>query len=374
LDVTFVGTDECYLVAAALPAAGPKRATDAIYADIADVLRSRALAPVHERIFGSVRSAPEVLAARGDFEDALSDVAPTYIEAGPCVGVGLAGIELQAVHPARQTDRVWTVRTAGRPVGRAWTRGGATHLVLQGIDGLGRPTETQIARHEQAGRMIDRTQRILDATSGNYGHVVRTWIYLADILDWYADFNRVRNRAYGDLGLTRNAPRLPASTAVAGRNPAGAACVMDVRAILNGPTVSFLSNRQQEDAFRYGSAFSRAALWEEDSCRHLLVSGTASIDENGATRFPGDFAAQAHRTLEDVEALLGDSEMRWDDVVAATVFLKRPEDREAYRAIAAERGLTEMPQVVVVANICRTDLLFEIEVTAGRSSFGPYRE
>jgi enamine deaminase RidA (YjgF/YER057c/UK114 family) len=366
LDVTLVGAAECHLVAAALPGAGASQAAEAIYADVATVLRSDALQPVHERVFGSVAVAHGVLDARGKVGDALADVAPTYIEGGPGTGPGLAGIELHAVRLAHPDDRVWTVRAGNRAVGRAWTREGATHLVLQGLDGLGGSMNAEAPRPDQAERMIYRAQRLLDATSGNYGHVVRTWIYLADILDWYPDFNRVRNKAYGALGLTANAPQLPASTGIAGRNPAGAACIMDVRAILNGPTVSFLSNRQQEDAFRYGSAFSRAALWEEGTCRHLLVSGTASIDEHGETRFPGDFAAQAHRTLENVQALLHDSSMRWDDVVAATVFLKRPQDLEAYRAIAAEHGIAEMPQVVVVADVCRADLLFEIEVTAGR--------
>jgi hypothetical protein len=48
------------------------------------------------------------------------------------------------------------------------------------------------------------------------------------------------------------------------------------------------------------------------------------------------------------------------------VFLKRPQDLEAYRAVAAKHSLADMPQIVVVADICRPDLLFEIEVTAGR--------
>jgi enamine deaminase RidA (YjgF/YER057c/UK114 family) len=366
LDVTFVGAEECHLVAAALPGFGARQVAEAIYADVASVLAHHALQPVHERVFGSVAVAPEVLEARGKAGDALCDVAPTYIEGGPCTGPGLAGIELHAVRPAHPDDHVWTVRAADRSLGRAWTRGGATHLVLQGIRGSSGSPTAEVPRPEQAGLMLDRAQRLLDLTGSSYGHVVRTWIYLADILDWYADFNRVRNRAYGDLGLTGNAPRLPASTGISGRNPAGAACVMDVRAIPNGPTVSFLGNRHQEDAIRYGSAFSRAALWEEGTCRHLLVSGTASIDEQGRTCFPGNVAAQAHHTLENVEALLRDCSLRWDDVAASTVFLKHPQDLATYRAVAAQHGIAEVPQVVVVADVCRPDLLFEIEVTAGR--------
>jgi enamine deaminase RidA (YjgF/YER057c/UK114 family) len=359
LDVAFAGPDECHLVAAVAAGANATKAADAVYADVADVLRKHALEPVHERLFGSVQASSDVLGARAAVRDVLPDVAPTYIEGGPCAGAGFAGIDLHAV---RATVR--TLHADGRPVGRTWTRDGATHLVLQGVDGVGGSPEAKPS--EQAALMIERARRLLEAHGANYIDVVRTWFYLADILDWYGDFNRIRNQAYGDFGLTGAPLHLPASTGIAGRNPAGSACVMDLRAIVNGPAVSLLSSSRQQDAFRYGSAFSRAARWDEGGCRHMLVSGTASIDEHGDTCHPGDFAAQARRTLENVEALLTESEMRWDDVVAATVFLNRPEDLDSYRAVAAERGIAEMPHVVVVADICRAELLFEIEVTAGR--------
>lgn len=362
LDVTFLGADECYLVAAVAARAEPAQAAKAVYSDVCEVLASHALQVVHERLFGSVEAAGTVLEARANFERALSDVGPTYIEGSPCTGPGIAGLELFAVRPARADDRVWTVREQNRPVGRAWTREGATHVVLQNVDGLGASSDASVARPEQARQMLERARLLLESMGGRYAEVARTWIYLADILDWYADFNRVRNQAYLDLG-----PRFPASTGIAGRAPAGAACVMDLHAVLSGPPATFLGNARQMDAVRYGSAFSRAALWDEGSCRHLLVSGTASIDEQGATFAPGDFVAQAHRTIENVESLLCRSEMRWDDVAAATVFLKHPQDLDAYRAVAASHGIPDLPSVVVVADICRPDLLFEMEVTAART-------
>ena len=54
-------------------------------------------------------------------------------------------------------------------------------------------TRQNISREEQAEQMFDSTQELLKEYSASYRNVVRTWIYLADILDWYSEFNKVRN-------------------------------------------------------------------------------------------------------------------------------------------------------------------------------------
>lgn len=48
----------------------------------------------------------------------------------------------------------------------------------------------------------------------------------------------------------------------------------------------------------------------------------------------------------------------------AVVYMKEESYRESYNRIAAARGLTSLPAVCVQADICRDDLLFEIELDA----------
>jgi len=55
---------------------------------------------------------------------------------------------------------------------------------------------------------------------------------------------------------------------------------------------------------------------------------------------------------------------RLKDLAAASVFVRRPEHDEIFWDMAEARGLGEFPGVCVVADICREELLFEIDAEA----------
>jgi hypothetical protein len=48
-------------------------------------------------------------------------------------------------------------------------------------------------------------------------------------------------------------------------------------------------------------------------------------------------------------------------VAAASVFVKHPQHAQVYWEMAAARGLQDIPAVVMVADICREELLFEMD-------------
>jgi enamine deaminase RidA (YjgF/YER057c/UK114 family) len=221
--------------------------------------------------------------------------------------------------------------------------------------------------------MFRQAERLLRSHGASYRDVARTWIYIDDILAWYDDFNHARNRCYSDVGFLGNpsdqeqAERLflPASTGIAGRNPAGSSAVMDVFAVHGNSGGSIrmrpISGTRQRSPFRYGSAFSRAMVVEEPDLKLILVSGTASIDEAGKTVFTGDAAAQIRHTLNVVSALIAGEGASLQDLCEATVFLKRSGDFPLYLEEAVRFGISEAPAVHVVADVCRDDLLFELD-------------
>ena len=127
------------------------------------------------------------------------------------------------------------------------------------------------------------------------------------------------------------------------------------------PLVRQLSNPGQQDAFEYGSAFSRGALIRLPDVSLIQVSGTAAIDEHGQSLYPGDIRGQIDCTFDKIAALLGQEGAGLTDIAAACVFIKRPEDAQVYHERARARGLTELPAVVMVADICREELLFEMD-------------
>jgi enamine deaminase RidA (YjgF/YER057c/UK114 family) len=102
----------------------------------------------------------------------------------------------------------------------------------------------------------------------------------------------------------------------------------------------------------------------------LLISGTASVDEKGATVHEGDFRAQCWRTLRNITRLLESEGATWHDVVRTTCYLRDIERDYGdfnevrnwfFRALA----LDPVPASTgIQARICRSDLLVEIEAMA----------
>jgi enamine deaminase RidA (YjgF/YER057c/UK114 family) len=228
--------------------------------------------------------------------------------------------------------------------------------------------------------MLERAERLLRENGASYKDVVRTWFYLSDILNWYAAFNKVRNEKYGEFGIMPGPGDsnllLPASTGIQGETTSGAACAMDLIAVLNSEHgTRKLSNPSQVDAFRYGSAFARASVISDGSTALIEVSGTAAIDEHGVSLYLGDIRAQINCTFDKVAALLKQEDAELKDICSATVFVKQPEFAEIFYEMAAARGLDDFPCVCIVADVCREELLFEIDAevvvkTGGKGSRG----
>jgi 2-iminobutanoate/2-iminopropanoate deaminase len=128
--------------------------------------------------------------------------------------------------------------------------------------------------------------------------------------------------------------------------------------------------RALNEAIEYGSAFSRGLRLEFGNTVVLLISGTASIDENGQTVHPGDLRAQLRRTYANITALLESEGATWKDIVRTTCYLRDIEsDYEAFNEertrFYQEQGLHPFPASTgIQAILCRRDLLVEIEAVA----------
>jgi len=221
-----------------------------VYTKIASVLRGRCAFIVHERIFGSLSSEREIMISRKlalKKFDIPSEGPVTYIEGAPPSGPGFAGVIIRAIVP-QNIDDVWTIMDDSIPCGCGWRRNGVTFLQLQNIQAISHPSihhhpTSPIKGQEsdnfppatKAWAVIANADRILRAQGASYRDVVRTWFYLSDILDWYADFNHVRNIKYREFGImpVPGAERilLPASTGVGARNTQRSALTMDLFAV-----------------------------------------------------------------------------------------------------------------------------------------------
>jgi len=126
------------------------------------------------------------------------------------------------------------------------------------------------------------------------------------------------------------------------------------------------------EAFDYArpSSFSRGLRLDIKGTTILLISGTASVGDNGETLFPGDFRAQTWRTYQNITALLEAEGASWKDIVRTTCYLRDIErDYAAFNEIRTqffqEQGLDPLPASTgIQAILCRPDLLIEIEAMA----------
>ena len=124
------------------------------------------------------------------------------------------------------------------------------------------------------------------------------------------------------------------------------------------------------EAPAYGSAFSRGLRLDIKGVTILLISGTASVDEEGRTVHPGDFGAQTWRTYRNITGLLEAEGASWKDIVRTTCYLRDIErDYAEFNRIRTEffrqQGLNPLPASTgIQAILCRPDLLIEIEAIA----------
>ena len=126
------------------------------------------------------------------------------------------------------------------------------------------------------------------------------------------------------------------------------------------------------EAYDYAkpSSFSRALRLDLGGYKVLLISGTASVNEEGKPEHIGDFKAQLWRTYVNITNLLKAEGMSWHDVVRTTNYLRDIErDYEEFNKIRTTfynwMNLDPLPASTgIQARLCWETLLVEIEVYA----------
>lgn len=239
-------------------------------------------------------------------------------------------------------------------------------------------------------------QKELTTAGVDVDQVVRTWIYINQITlgedgqQRYQELNRARTDFFQSIHFGARARAAwapetiyPASTGIGTQ---GSAIVMSCMALDSKRPDVFLmplENPQQTPAYDYQAVyspktpkFSRAMAVVQGHFVTTLVSGTASIVDS-KTCFPGDIVRQTEQTIENIERLIAPENFAHHgmagsgatlaDIAKLRVYVKHPEDYEKCRAVC-ERLLPGAPAIYLHADVCRPDLLVEIEAVA----FSPF--
>jgi enamine deaminase RidA (YjgF/YER057c/UK114 family) len=273
-------------------------------------------------------------------------------DASECGGVQLWAVHGPAVRPVQCEGRILGVLFED-----AWVR----FCRLGGVTA----SHTGLTPPEQTISVLRFMDAALRTESMSFGDTVRTWYYNRDILNWYDRFNASRNAFFEERGVFDGL--IPASTGVGAFPPPGSAIVgglVAVHAKDERVHVGAAPSPLQCPAVEYGSSFSRAVAMDFPDHKRLFVSGTASIAPNGDTTHLRDVDAQIEQTMSVVEAILDASGMGWNAVTRGIAYLKYARDLPRFAAYCSRNDLERLPVVALGADICRDDLLFEIEVDA----------
>lgn len=232
---------------------------------------------------------------------------------------------------------------------------------------------------QNSREVFSMLNKLLGKAGFGLNHVVRQWNYIEDLLAYddkyqrYQEFNNVRAEFYDRVF---DSDGYPAATGI-GTNCGGV--ILEFVAVKSPDAVNLpVSNPVQVAAYGYSDdvlvghnnkcspKFERARYLELFGKKQLLVSGTASI-MGEKTVGAGDPEEQTHITIQNMQRLYASEVLKAKTGLMlqpvyghARVYVKNREDFPVVRN-TFERYYGSLPVVFLLADICRNDLLVEIE-------------
>jgi enamine deaminase RidA (YjgF/YER057c/UK114 family) len=323
---------------------------------LATVLQKKNATVVRHEIFGSVAAHKETIQIlQREIPD--FDWPMMWIENGKNTDSAISGMHVFAV----AGTNVDTVRQEGEPIGRVFDDGQTRHCLLSGL----KPANPSVSNPAQCREVFKNLEHALHEVDMNMTDVARTWFFLDNIRSWYREFNNARIEFFKERKLLDGL--LPASTGIGGRNPGGVAIIggaWAIQAAKSSVSITEAPSPLQCSSMEYGSAFSRAVLVDTPLCHRLLISGTASIGPDGRSLHVGDLRRQLALTMEVAREILASRGFNFSNVTRATTYFKNLQEVLVFNAWQREHSLEFLPLVAVPADICRQELLFEIELDA----------
>jgi enamine deaminase RidA (YjgF/YER057c/UK114 family) len=215
-------------------------------------------------------------------------------------------------------------------------------------------------------------------TREGFPHLLRVWNFVPLIhdrssgIERYMRFCKGRADAFAEHYGDSFPGRLPAASAVGCPGDA-----LVVHLLASREPGHHIENPRQVSAYRYperygprSPSFARGTKAPRAWDGAVFVSGTASIVGHESV-FPGDPVRQVQETMRNVEAVLdtagvpGRGGPLGPRLRSLRVYVRFPDQLDAIRAAVLESTGTAVPTSWLQGEICREELLVEIEATAG---------
>ena len=205
---------------------------------------------------------------------------------------------------------------------------------------------------------------------------IRTWFYVRDVDTQYGGLVKSRRECFMEQGLTADTHYI-ASTGIGG-TPA------DPKAIIQMGCYAITGFEAEQQRYlyalthlnkteEYGVTFERATLMQYGDRDHIYISGTASINNKGEVVHVGDVRKQTYRMWENVEKLLEEGGMAFDDIMQIIVYLRDGADYKLVQKLFEEK-FPDKPCVITLAPVCRPTWLIEMECIAVKKAQRGFRK
>lgn len=254
----------------------------------------------------------------------------------------------------------WTVDAAvatGSDGDLRWSAGGGWRCITMELD------EARFGGIDAASEYA-YTTLLAHVASVPERHLQRIWNYLYAINAGTGDAERYRLFCNGRArGLAAHAvTRYPAATAIGHHGPRG---LMQVYALCAVEAGHALENPRQVSAWQYprqygptSPSFARAMRLPNAA---LAISGTAAVIGH-ASHHHDDVAAQANEVFANLAMLLEQSRLAaFDAHSPLKVYVRHAGDVAAVAAVLARHLAPSVPRVLLQGDICRSELLVEID-------------
>ena len=218
------------------------------------------------------------------------------------------------------------------------------------------------------------TLKLFDATLER--NCIRTWFFVRDVDTQYNGLVKSRRECFLEQGLTPNTHYI-ASTGIGG-TPADPKALVQ----LGSYAMTGFQPEQQHYLYalshlnrtiEYGVTFERGTLMQYGDRNHVFISGTASIDNHGEVLHVGNVKQQTLRMWENVETLLAEGDMTYDDVMQIVVYLRDLADYKLVKQLFDEK-FPYTPYVITLAPVCRPTWLIEMECMAVKKAHNDFKD
>jgi enamine deaminase RidA (YjgF/YER057c/UK114 family) len=255
-----------------------------------------------------------------------------------------------------------------------------------------KPYWTITGAYNRAFNVFEQLTLELELNHFQIDQLLRTWIYQGHLLmpekdtQRYKELNRARTDYFGETQFLKEylpekytGAVYPASTGIGADDFDVVISAVALDTKRKDVIVVPLENPNQTSAFDYGAEyspqspkFSRAMAVAAGKECIIFVSGTASITDS-ESRHIEDPVKQTEQTLDNIAALIDGGNLNKHGIAGITcglgnlecarVYVKHTSELEVIRQVC-DRRLPEVPTIYTVADVCRPELLVEIEGVA----------